>query len=144
MSFYIEIDNQSLKFGGLKSIPKDWGYVEQSPARTFKEPDGSISSPYGMWVIGSSVNANYVLTKLRLQNHWNEADVISLAGDNDVKICVATDKRFYLYRNYARVFTNYNEGYHRWQIDCSDDDVASAKADCCVPKGWETCVTDIF
>lgn len=144
MSFYIELDERSLKFGGLKSIAQDWGYLGQSLGRTYKEPDGNISSPLGMWVIGSAFKTNYALTILRMQNHWTEEELILLAGDHSVKICVATDKRFYLYRNYARVFNNYNEGHYRWQIDCTDDQVAAAIAGCGTPKHWDTSETNYF
>ena len=144
MSFYFSISDRTLKFGGLKSIAQDWGYVEQSASRIYKEPDGNISSPLGMWVIGTAMKANFVLTKLRLQNHWTDDELISLAGVNDVKICVATDKRFYLYRNSARSFTDYIDGWHTFLTDCTRETFIHAANGKNVPKHWETCETNYF
>jgi hypothetical protein len=144
MSFYLEVSDRKLKFGGLKSISADWGYISQSAGRTFKEPDGNICSPIGMWVIGSAMKTNYVLTKLRLCNNWTEDELLMLAGENDVMIGVATDKRFYLYRNSARMFYDYDEGSYRWLKGCSESQFEGAVSGRNVPQYWTTDETNYF
>lgn len=144
MSFYIDITERTLKFGGLKSIAKDWAYISQSAARLFTEPDGNICSPIGLWVIGSAVQTNFVATVLRLTNNLSEEKLIELSSQHDVRIFVATTKRFYIYRNAARTFEDYVEGNHAFSIGCTPSEVQSAMKGIQLPLHWTVDSTNYF
>lgn len=144
MSFYVEITERSLKFGGLKSIPVDWGFISQSSTRLFTEPDGNICSPIGIWVTGTSVQTNFVSSVLRLTNNLSEEKLIELTNQHDVRIFIATTKRFYIYRSAARLFEDYVDGCYSFSIGCTPSVIENIKKGMPIPCHWSVDSTDYF
>ena len=143
MSFFLEVTPQTLRFGGMKSIVEDWGFISQSSNRLYEGPCGTLSSPYGTFVLGSSVMANFVLTKMRMRPNWNEADLIQLSGENRVKIVVVTDQRICIYSDYGRLVRNHQDGCGTWDNNCHPQDLAAVVSGN-TPKHWEINKTDLF
>ena len=128
MSFYLTIDQHKLHWGGKESIMETFAYIPGSTAYTHIGNDGGnvgkISSPMGAWVIGSSVKANYVASRLRLRGMWLDGELMELAGSNDVIIVVYSDDKVYVYRNSARTYETLDLiGSYVWSHRADDFDI---------------------
>lgn len=128
MSFYLTIDKDKLHWGGKESITETYAYIPGSTAYTHIGNDGGavgkLTSPMGTWVIGSSVKANYVASKLRMRGMWIDNELMLLAGENNVVIVVYTDDKVYIYRNSARTYESLDLiGSYVWSYRTNDFDI---------------------
>ena len=142
MGFYLAIDRDTIRWGGVEKIASTYAHVSSSTAYTFISESESISQPIGAWVLGTSVRAHYVASKLRLSNVWRDSDLVTLAGDNDVVIVVLINDRRYVYRRYARVYANMDlSGCDVWRYNVSESDVYLALRGN-HPPSWSSYVTN--
>lgn len=104
MSFYLTIDKDKLHWGGKESIMETFAYIPMCTAYSHIGDDGKMTQPMALWVLGSSVKANYVASHLRKRGLWIDGELMLMAGENDVVIVVYTDGKLYIYRNSARMY----------------------------------------
>lgn len=146
MSFYLVIDKDKLRWGGKESITKTFTYISACQSHTHIGNDGGnvgkLTTPMGAWVIGSSVKANYVASKLRLRGMWLDRELMDEAGANDVTIVVYTDDKVYVYKHYARTYESLDLiGEYVMSHGCDDFDIKrSLKGN--NPPQWSNYSTD--
>lgn len=140
MAFYLKIDQGQMWYGGDKSIQADHASISQTRSLSFISDDGSVSSPMGIWIIGSSVKANYVASRLRCMAMLHDDQLIKMANENDVQIFIYSNDRMYTYKGGHRGWVPVVDGYlfHVVGTDRSTASQAMADCNCSIPKGWST------
>lgn len=141
MTFYLDITPTQIKFGGIKSIIKDYAFISQTRSIAHVGYNDQISNPMGVWVIGGSVRANYVASGLRMCGVIRDSALCSISSENDVMIVVYTNDRLYLYRNGARSWQPVVDQTHRWSVGLTDDALDDLVKGIVPGREWDSTVT---
>lgn len=149
MSFFLKINDDKMAFGGIQSIPQDYGFISQTRGRVFVGDDGEITSPIGIWSIGSSVRANHALGYLRPLSVIHEDKLLYLADSRaDLQILVATETKLHIYQGGNHTWLPIEDGFLYFGLNVPRVDaeqyIASIECGCCTPKGpWSVTTTYI-
>lgn len=142
MSFYLVIDRDTLKWGGLESVSSTYAYISMSTAYSHIADDGNITQPMGLWILGSSIKAHYCAGYLRRRAIWRDEEFCSYSLEYGVTIVVYTNDKLYVYSNGSRTYKTMDltEGFV-YKVNATDYDIQRSIRGY-NPKHWNNYNTD--